>query len=122
MIRDLMWENGDFVLDVRGEPELVQDTQVVIQDLRARLLCPKGAHWAHLQDGIDILPYVQGKVDDLSLLELEQEIELECQNDDRVWRAEAVVTVMAPGQLQVAVTATLTDQTLIEFGLSLGVS
>ncbi|GEM50034.1 DUF2590 family protein [Deinococcus cellulosilyticus] len=120
MIQDLLWENGDIVLDSRGQPVMISDADVVVQDLKARLLCPKGAHWAHPAAGFDLLPYVQGKLTDLTILELEQEIELECQNDARVRTADCQVTVLGPGRFQVAVVVQLTDQTLIEFGLTLG--
>lgn len=117
---DLLWENGDVVLDSRGQPIMIADADVVVQDLIARLQCPTGAHWAHPAVGFDILPYVQGKLTDLDMLELRQNIELECQNHARVRTASATITVLGPAQFRVSVQATLTDQTLIEFGLTLG--
>lgn len=120
MIQDLLWENGDVVLDSRGQPIMIADADVVVQDLIARLQCPTGAHWAHPTVGFDILPYVQGKLTDLDLLELRQNIELECQNHARVRTANATISVLGPAQFRVSVLATLTDQTLIEFGLTLG--
>lgn len=120
MIQDLLWDNGDVVLDSRGQPIMITDADVVLQDLQARLLCQKGAHWAHPAAGFDLRPYVQGKLTDLATLELEQEIELECQNDARVRTADATVTVLGPGRFQVQVIVQLTDGTLLEFGLKMG--
>lgn len=121
MLRDVKWQDGDFVLDGGGRLAFVTDADVVRQDLIARLISPPGSHWAHPLEGLDLVRFVLGAArDDLSLLEMRQEVELETARDDRVRRATAQVAQPTLDRTDVRVTAQLTDGALIQFGLAIG--
>ncbi len=118
MIRDWAWNDGDFVLSASGDVAVVGDVatvgegRVVAQDLLARLISPRGSHWAHPEDGLDSQQYIQATADELTLLALRQDIELEVARDTRVRRAVAEVETPDLRTGLVRVEAELSDRTL----------
>lgn len=112
MIRDWAWNDGDFVLSASGDVALAEDTRVIAQDLLGRLVSPRGSHWAHPDDGLDSQKYIQQTADDLTLLELRQDIELECARDARVRRSSAEVETFDLYTGTVRVLAELNDRAL----------
>ena len=119
-LTDVQWQGGDFVLDAGGNPALVTGTDVVRQDLHARLRCPPGAHWAYLNQGVDLLQYIQGAADPLSLLAFRQDVEIGCEQDTRIWRADAEVRRTDLRTAQVQVVATLIDGSAVQLATTIG--
>ncbi|WP_288482117.1 hypothetical protein [uncultured Deinococcus sp.] len=107
-LADIAWAGGDFVLTAGGHPALVYGADVVRQDLLARLHCPPGAHWAYPDQGVDLSAYIQGTADPLTLLALRQDVEIGCEQDRRIVRADAVLAVLSLREVRAEVTATLT--------------
>lgn len=118
MIQDWAWNDGDFVLSASGDVAVVGDisavgeARVIAQDLLARLISPRGSHWAHPEDGLDSQRYIQATADELTVLALRQDIELEVLGDDRVRRSRAVVETVDLQTGTVRVEAELRDRTL----------
>lgn len=118
MIQDWAWNDGDFVLSASGDVAVVGDlstvgeARVIAQDLLARLISPRGSHWAHPEDGLDSQRYIQATADELTVLALRQDIELEVLGDTRVRRSRAVVETVDLQTGLVRVEAELRDRTL----------
>ena len=112
MIRDWAWDNDDFVLSASGDVAFAEDTRVIAQDILARLVSPKGSHWAYPADGLDSQKFIQATADELTVLELRQDVELEVLNDARVLRSAATVTTLDLRTGNVSVLAELRDQAL----------
>ncbi|GAA6761754.1 MULTISPECIES: hypothetical protein [Thermus] len=87
MYRDWLWEDGDFRFSPRGDAVLVEGLAVVRQDLLARLVSPRGSHWAFPAEGSDLLDFVQAAADELTRVEAQQEAERTCLEDARVREA-----------------------------------
>jgi len=109
---DWLW-SGDLVINPRGDVALAKDLEVVRQDLLARLISPRGSHWAFPAEGSQVPDYVQVTDDALTRLELRQEAELTCLEDVRVLEARTELTSSG-----LRIIAEL-DQVLLEFDLSL---
>lgn len=96
MYRDWKWQDGDILLSPRGEVALAEGLEVVKQDLLARLVSPRGSHWAFPAEGSGLMDYVQAPMDDLTRAEVELEAERTCLQDARVreaacaWRGDAL--------------------------------
>lgn len=120
MLRDIRWNDGDFVLEPGGRVRLAEGLEVIRQDLLARLVSPPGSHWAFPEEGMDLPRYVQGPANELTLLELRQEIELETLRDVRVLDALAEVEAPDPGTGRIRVVATLTDAARLEVAFTFG--
>lgn len=112
MIQDWAWNDGDFVLSASGDVATVDETRVIAQDLLARLISPRGSHWAHPEDGLDSQRYIQATADELTMLSLRQDIELEVLGDTRVRRSRAEVETVDLQTGLVRVEAELRDRTL----------
>lgn len=118
MIRDWAWNDGDFVLSASGDVAVVGDVstvgeaRVIAQDLLARLISPRGSHWAHPEDGLDSQRYIQATADDMTVLALRQDVELEVIRDARVVRASAEIDTPDLRTGIVRVLAQLGDRTL----------
>lgn len=87
MYRDWLWDDGDFRFTPRGDAALAEGLEVVRQDLLARLVSPRGSHWAFPLEGSDLLLYVQAALDDLTRTEVLQEAERTLLEDARVLEA-----------------------------------
>lgn len=112
MIRDWAWNGDDFVLSASGDVAFAEEARVVAQDILARLVSPKGSHWAFPDDGLDSQKYIQATADELTVLELRQDIELEVIRDARVMRSAAEVNTPDLQIGTVKVVAELRDQAL----------
>lgn len=112
MIKDWAWNDGDFVLSASGDVATTDEARVIAQDLLARLISPKGSHWAFPDEGLDSQKYIQATADELVLLELRQDVELEVIRDARVRRANAEIDTPDLHTGLVRVLAGLTDRTL----------
>lgn len=88
MYRDWLWDNGDFRFTPRGDAALAEGLQVVRQDLLARLISPRGSHWAFPHEGSALPDYVQAALDELTRVEVLQEAERTCLEDARVEEAQ----------------------------------
>lgn len=95
--RDWRWDNGDIQLSPRGDVALAEGWEVVRQDLMARLLSPRGSHWAFPQEGSRVPEFVGAPADELTRLELVQEAELTCMEDIRVRDAVGELQGEGPG-------------------------
>ena len=121
MIRDIAWQNGDFVVGTSGDVALAANLAVVKQDLLARLTSPRGSHWAHPAEGVDLQKFINAGADELTRLELRQDVELEAGRDARVRRAAARVSTPDLRSGHIAVTAQLRRETIeLIVPLSLG--
>lgn len=116
---DIGWRDGDFILNTSGHPELVYGMDVIRQDILARLHCPPPAHWAYPLLGVDLVRYVQGDTNDLNLLSLRQDVEIGVEQDNRVLRAEAVLTTPNLRAARIQVTAELLDRTVLQLAIPL---
>lgn len=87
MYRDWLWQDGDFHFTPRGDAALAEGLAVVRQDLLARLVSPRGSHWAFPAEGSDLLEYVQAPLDELTRTEVLQEAERTLLEDARVLEA-----------------------------------
>lgn len=87
MYRDWRWQDGDFAFTPRGDAALAEGMDVVRQDLLARLVSPRGSHWAFPAEGSRVPEFVAAPADELTLTELQQEAELTCLEDARVREA-----------------------------------
>lgn len=116
MITDLLFQNGDFVLDGAGNLVLVTGSGVIAQDLTARLQCPPGGHFAFPEAGVDLRDYLFAALDELTLLEMRQEVEIECMKDERIYDVTATVTQETLKSCQVDISAQLTDEALTDLG------
>ena len=112
MIRDWAWNDDDFVLSASGDVAFAQDSRVIAQDLLARLISPRTTHWAFPDDGMDSQKFIQATADELTVLELRQDVELECSRDARVLRASAEIETPDLQTGIVRVLAQLSDQAL----------
>lgn len=117
MLTDLLFEDGDFRLDAAGNLQLVSGTRVIGQDLSARLQCPPGGHWAFPELGVDLRQYVFAGMDELTLLEMRQEVQIEAMKDNRILDPEVTVTMEDLQTCRVTVNSELTDATLEDLGL-----
>ncbi|WP_034335137.1 hypothetical protein [Deinococcus misasensis] len=117
MITDLLFENGDFVLDAAGDLQVITGIRVIAQDLSAQLQCPPGAHWAFPDLGVDLGEYLLAGLDETTVLEMRQEVEIEAMKDDRVLDLVATVTLEDLRSCRVALRAELTDATLEDLNL-----
>lgn len=89
MYRDWRFQDGDFAFTPRGDAALVEGLSAVRQDLLARLVSPRGSHWAFPAEGSSVPDYVHAALDELTTTELLQEAERTCLEDARVEEAEA---------------------------------
>lgn len=119
-LTDIGWRDGDFVLSPGGHPQIVEGVEVVRQDLLARLNCPPGRHWAYLELGVDLLQYVQGEADPLTLLALRQDAEIGVEQDTRVLFAEATLERPDLRTSLIHIRATLTDRAVVTLSTTLG--
>ncbi|VCU52916.1 hypothetical protein TTHN1_00671 [Thermus thermophilus] len=87
MYRDWKWQDGDFAFTPRGDAALAEGMEVLRQDLLARLVSPRGSHWAFPLEGSGLLDYVGAPLDDLTRTEVVQEAERTCLEDARVLEA-----------------------------------
>ena len=110
MIRDIAWNDGDFMLSASGDVALVYEHRAIAQDLIARLISPRGSHWAHPDDGLDSQKFIQATADELTLLEFRQDLEREAIRDARVFRARAEIQTPSLTQGRVKVTARLRNR------------
>lgn len=94
--RDWRWYEGDFRISPRGDVELTEGLEVVQQDLMARLISPRGSHWAFPQEGSRVPEFVGAPADELTRLELVQEAELTCMEDIRVREARGELVGEGP--------------------------
>lgn len=94
--RDWRWD-GDFHISPRGDVEMAEGLEVVRQDLVARLISPRGSHWAFPSEGSRVPDFVAAPADELTRLELLQEAELTCLEDIRVRNATGELLGEGPG-------------------------
>lgn len=94
--RDWRWDDGDFRISPRGDVEMAEGLEVVRQDLLARLISPRGSHWAFPQEGSRVPEFVGAPADELTRLELVQEAELTCLEDIRVREAQGELVGEGP--------------------------
>ena len=120
VLTDIGWRDGDFLLDGGGHPALVTRVDVIRQDLVARLHCPPGAHWAWPDEGVDLSQYVQGTADPLTLLALRQDAEIGCEQDRRLIRADATITLTDLRTARVSVSAALQGGDALTLSTTIG--
>ncbi|MCS6868964.1 hypothetical protein [Thermus sp.] len=101
MYRDWRWEEGDFAFSPRGDAALAEGLEVVRQDLLARLVSPRGSHWAFPAEGSRLPEFLQATDDPLTRVEAQQEAELTCLEDARVQEA---TSTWESGGLRLALT------------------
>lgn len=66
---------------------------MVRSDLVARIISPRGSHWAFLDEGSNVPRFVQQTTDEISQLALRQEAELTALEDARIGAAAASLDV-----------------------------
>lgn len=76
--------NGDWEVQPTGDAALTSEEACLLQDIRHRLMTPKGSLWTHPDYGLDYYRYLNTEDSLLERLDLEQAIEIEVGKDPRV--------------------------------------
>lgn len=80
---DIMME-GDLVVLPTGDAGLVSGEACLLQDIRHRLLTPRGSLWTHPEYGLDSYRFLKAEDSEMERLDLVQAIEAEVAKDPRV--------------------------------------
>jgi len=88
---DIYLIDGDFQIGANGDLLVLDEKKTLIQDVINRLKTVKGSYEIHPDYGTNIYNYIRASADDLTLLELINEIEEELLKDPRIWEVNVIV-------------------------------
>ncbi|MGE5550540.1 MAG: GPW/gp25 family protein [Bacteroidota bacterium] len=93
--------DGDFVVSPTGDLALISGLACLAQDLRHRLMTPKGSLWCHPEYGVDIYRHLQLPGTEVNRLDLLLSVREALEDDPRVDRAEVEMLAWARERIQV---------------------
>lgn len=85
----------DFITLPTGDVETVDGRKCLLQDIRHRLITPRGDLWAHPEYGVRVYEFLQDEDTEINRLDLQQMIAGEIEQDPRVVPGSASVEVIS---------------------------
>jgi len=100
--------NGDFIVDTDGDLALVEGRDCLGQDIRHRVITPKGALWYDEDYGVGLQQHLHSEDRSGSRTEIEKNIEEDLTKEPRVdpFSIEAQVTEMTADEIKLMLAAT----------------
>ncbi|NPA54180.1 MAG: GPW/gp25 family protein [Aquificae bacterium] len=88
---DIYLINGNFQIDGTGDLRILDERQTLIQDIYNRIRTVKGSHFHHPDYGIDLIEFLNSNPDELTLLDMANELQDEIEKDPRVLECEVEI-------------------------------
>ena len=88
---DIYLINGNFQIDGKKDLKIIDETQTLIQDIYNRIKTIKGSHFHHPDYGIDLVEFLNTNQDQLTLLQIQNQLQEEIEKDPRVLECEVKI-------------------------------
>ncbi len=89
---DIYLINGNFQTDGTGDLRILDERQTLIQDIYNRIRTVKGSHFHHPDYGIDLIDFLNTDQDELTILDLQNQLQEEIEKDPRILECDVQIT------------------------------